>query len=249
MLPKEPNPSLDRVRYELRATGVNSETSNPLRTGIHSRGYLPHVTREGVSYFVTFRLADSLPRQVLMQFQQERAEGLRRLNMQKASSTPPLPTETEGTIERDYHRKVERYLDKGVGECHLRRPETAQVVAGALLHFDRQRYLLGPWVIMPNHVHAVLWPLPNHTLSEILKSWKGYTAHEANQQLNRTGTAFWQPEAFDHWIRDNEERERICRYVVFNPVKAGLCEKPEQWRWSSAWHQAPPSAEGVAQNT
>jgi putative transposase len=77
--------------------------------------------------------------------------------------------------------------------------------------------------------------MPNHTLSAVAQSWKRFTAREANQLLRRTGQAFWQPEVFDHWIRNDEEHARCCRYAVNNPVKAQLCAAPEEWRWSSAW--------------
>ena len=77
--------------------------------------------------------------------------------------------------------------------------------------------------------------MPNHLLGGILKNWKGYTAHEANQRLNRTGQALWQPESFDRWIRTDDEKAQICRYVVNNPVTARLCAAPDDWRWSSAW--------------
>src|SRR5437016_11367308 len=119
MQPKEPNPQLDRVQYELRATGIKPNPSNRLRSGIHSRGYLPHVKREGAVYFVTFRLADALPKEVLLKFLAEKAERLRRLQMQRAEqrqAAKPRPIDdTEDAIERDYARKVQRYLDKGVG--------------------------------------------------------------------------------------------------------------------------------------
>jgi type I restriction enzyme R subunit/putative DNA methylase len=108
-------------------------------------------------------------------------------------------------------------------------------VANALRFFEEQRYLLDAWVIMPNHVHAVFWPLPNEDVSRIVHSWRRYTSRQANQILGRTGQAFWQPEPYDHWIRNDEEHARCCRYVVNNPVKAGLCAAPEEWRWSSAW--------------
>jgi len=237
-LKDEENPRLDHVRFELRATGVKPEAANPLRAGIHSRGYLPHVKREGASYFVTFRLADSLPKEVLMKFQGERAERLRRLlalrDAFQRHLTRQAPTDSEEEIERDYHRKVERYLDKGAGECLLRRPDLADLVANAIRHFDGERYRLRVWVVMPNHAHAVLWPMPNHLLGDIVKSWKGFTAREANKLLGRTGTTFWQPESFDHWIRDDDEMAHICRYVEHNPVTARLCDAPEKWPWSSA---------------
>jgi len=235
----EPNPDLERVRFALRADGVRADTPNRLRSGIHSRGYLPHVKREGASYFVTFRLADSLPKEVLLKFQAERAQRLRRLlvlrDAQSKNPKAPIAAETEEIIDRDYYRQVERYLDKGLGACYLRRPEIAELVAQAIRHFHGQRYLLADWVVMPNHAHAVLWPMPNELLGEIMKSWKGYTGREANHLLNRVGEPFWQRETFDHWIRNDEEKARICRYVRNNPVTARLCGAPEEWRWSSAW--------------
>jgi hypothetical protein len=41
-------------------------------------------------------------------------------------------------------------------------------------------------------------------------------------------------ESFDHWVRDNAEHARLVAYVENNPVKAGLCKRPEDWKWSSA---------------
>lgn len=242
MFPAERNPQIERVKFELRATGVKPEAANPLRSGIHTRGYLTHVKREGARYFVTFRLADSLPREVLLKYQSERAGRLQRFQVQKDAAKKPgrNPTQSESLdeIERDYFRKLESYLDKGAGECRLKRPEIADIVAGALQFFNGERYRLDAWVVMSNHVHAVLWPMPNHSLSGIVQSWKRFTAREANKMLQRTGQTFWQPEAFDHWIRDDGEHTRCCRYVVNNPVKVRLCAAPEDWKWSSAWHGA-----------
>jgi len=236
MLRKDDSNRLDRVRFELRTTGVLPEPPNPLQSGIHTRGYLPHVKREGASYFVTFRLADSLPQEVLLKLQADLAERLRRFHAQKAATQSRSSNERDA-IDRDYYRRLERFLDTGSGECWLRRPEIADIVADALRFFAGQRYRLDAWVVMPNHVHAVLWPMPNHALSDILQSWKRFTAREANKRLARTGEPFWQPESFDHWIRNDEEHARCCRYVVNNPVKAGLCSAPDQWRWSNAWQE------------
>src|SRR5947207_13777125 len=136
-----PNPGLERTRHQLRASGAKDKATNPLRSGVHSRGYLPHVKREGASYFITFRLADSLPKEVLLRFEREQAEALRRLPANASS-------EQVGEIHRELRRKVERYLDRGVGECHLRRPEIADMIAEALRHFHYEQYLLDDWVVM-----------------------------------------------------------------------------------------------------
>jgi REP element-mobilizing transposase RayT len=224
------DPALDRVFYQLRASGLKHDPPNRMRAGIHTRGYLPHVKLEGASYFVTFRLADSLPREVLLRFERERDEHLRRL-----ASAAPGPSSSQDEISREFRRKVERYLDRGIGKCHLRCPDVAGLVADALRYFDNDRYVLDDWTVMPNHVHVIVWPMPNQLLHEILKSWKRFTAREANKVLGRTGHRFWQPESYDHWIRGDREKERIRRYIRNNPVKAGLCQSPEAWRWGSAW--------------
>ena len=226
------NPGLERVSFSLRATGIPAEPSAPLRSGIHTRGYLPHVKREGASYFVTFRLSDSLPKEVWLRFEREHAEALRFL---PANARP----EQIEQIHRDLRRNLERYLDQGAGACHLRRPEIAGLVAEALRHFHGKQYLLDDWVIMPNHVHLVVWPMPNFTLSEILKSRKSHSARQANLILGMTGKTFWQRESYDRWIRNDEEKAGIRRYIRMNPVKAGLCQVPEDWKWSSAWRPAP----------
>ena len=241
----EQNPRIERVRFELRATGVKEEASNPLRSGLHARGYLPHVKREGAWYFVTFRLSDSLPKEVLAKIQGERAAALRRFQVQEDQAQKlghaTRTAETLEGIDLEYRRQLERYLDKGIGECWLRRPDIADLVSGALRFFSDKRYLLDAWVVMPNHVHVIFWPMPNESVSAIVQSWKRFTSREANKILNRTGHAFWQPEPYDHWIRNDEERARCCRYVRNNPVKAKLCAVPDDWQWSSAWHGAPAS--------
>lgn len=242
MKPDDTNPGLERVRFQLRADGVPAEPPNPLRTGIHTRGYLPHVKREGASYFVTFRLTDSLPKEVLLRFEQEHAEALRRLS---AKATSDQAEE----IHRELRRKVERYLDQGMGECHLRRPEIGDMIADALRHFDGEQYLLDEWVVMPNHVHLILWPMPNFMLSEILRSRKRHTARQANLVLGKTGETFWQRESYDHWIRNDDEKGRIRRYIRMNPVKAGLCQTPQDWKWSSAWPGWPTNTASQTQPT
>lgn len=229
------NPGVDRVRHELRADGVKDAAANPHRSGIHSRGYLPHVKREGAEYFVTFRLDDSLPKEVLLRYETARAARLRALSATRRDQHPRPAPDTEEIIHRDFYRQVERHLDQGAGACHLRRTEIATLVAGALAFFHGQRYLLREWVVMPNHVHALLWPMPNHLVGEIVKSWKQFTSLRAKPMLGLPVGRFWQPESFDRWVRNDEERAHISKYIRHNPVTAMLCAQPEEWRWSSAW--------------
>lgn len=116
-------------------------------------------------------------------------------------------------------------------------PRIASTVQNALLFFDGRRYRLHAWVVMPNHVHALLTPLAGWELGQILHFWKSFTANECNKLLGRHGK-FWQKESFDRYVRDERHYHNAVAYIERNPVKAGLCEKPEDWRWSSAyWRQ------------
>ena len=100
------------------------------------------------------------PQAVLLDFKRQQAEKIRKLCSGKVGARED--------IDREFQRQVEEYLDRGIGECHLKRSEVAQIAAEALLHFHEKQYLLDDWVIMPNHVHLILWPMPNYTLSNIL---------------------------------------------------------------------------------
>jgi len=201
-----------------------------LVAGLHARGKLPHLKREGPAYFITFRL---LPRAALERLKHER----KAIVQQARAANRPLTWHEEQQLFLWYSERIEAFLDAGSGECWLRRPEISELVAGAVNYFATERYDLHAWVVMPNHVHVVFRPHPNHTVSDIGHSWKSFTANEANRMLNRVGELFWQKESYDHWIRDDAERARLCAYVTDNPVKARLCSQPTDWLWSSA-HQA-----------
>ena len=112
---------------------------------------------------------------------------------------------------------------EGIGACWLRNPELSAIVENALRHFDGDRYLLGSYVIMPNHVHVLVRPTMEHKLPDILQSWKSFTAKEANKSLGRSG-GFWQDESFDHIVRDEQQLQKFSRYIEENPLKAGLPE-------------------------
>ena len=134
-----------------------------LVAGFHSRGQLPHLKREGAAYFVTFRLADSLPREAILRLKREREA----IIQHALAAKRPLTRREEQQLFAWYSDKVEALLDAGMGSCWLGRPEVADLLAGVLNHFANNRYDLLAWVIMPNHVHAVLWPHPPRTLSAI----------------------------------------------------------------------------------
>jgi REP element-mobilizing transposase RayT len=132
--------------------------------------------------------------------------------------------------------ETDHRLDSGIGACWLRQPTVAQVVEDAIFHFDGSRYRLFAWCIMPNHVHVVIGPIGGHSLGKIVHAWKSFTAHRANELLQRTGR-FWHKDYFDRFIRDEGHFTRTIDYVENNPVKAGLATNAKEWPWSSARHR------------
>jgi putative transposase len=179
------------------------------------RRRLPHWHSDPIGQtflFVTWRLAGSQPH-----------------------SQAPQPRAVTTASAGQAFLAMDREADSAAfGPVWLADSRIARVVADALLHGDRDRhfYQLRAWVIMPNHVHAVL--LPSAPLPEIMRWLKGSTARQANLILERTGEPFWQDESFDHRVRDDVELARIVRYVEHNPVSAGLAATPGGWAWSSA---------------
>ncbi len=183
---------------------------------------LPHWQQAGAAYFVTFRLVDSLPKEVFNRWREELDVALRE-TAHAANASESEKREAAERISEDYHEKLERHLDEGIGACWLRNPEVSAIVENALRHFDGDRYLLGSYVIMPNHVHVLVRPAMEHKLPDILQSWKSFTAKEANKSLGRSG-GFWQDESFDHIVRDEQQLQKFSRYIEENPLKAGLPE-------------------------
>ena len=105
-----------------------------------------------------------------------------------------------------------------------------------LLRFDGDRYALIAWCVMPNHVHLLIETWVGHPLDRVVHSWKSYTAHAANRLLRRGG-AFWAPEYFDRYMRDEAHFAATVAYVENNPVRAGLCGDAAHWLLSSAVHR------------
>lgn len=178
--------------------------------GWYSRGYLPHFDAPGTWQFITYRLADSIPPELLHEW----AEAMKLQD------------------DREKFRRMELMLDRGLGACPLREPRLAQLVQDNLWFHDGKTYRLLAWVVMPNHLHILIemW----NPLGVVLRNWKSYTGSEANKILGTTGGAFWQADYFDRYIRDQEHYRKVVRYIENNPVKAGLVREPSHWPWSSA---------------
>jgi putative transposase len=179
--------------------------------------HLPHWQQDQSTYFLTFRLADSIPADLLHQWQREREHWI--LNHPK-----PWTAETEADYHRNFSSLIDRHLDQGHGSCLFREPEKAGIVAGAIGHFDQSRYLLHSWVIMPNHVHLLLTLGESESLARIVASWKRFSAVKMHQETQNSGP-LWQKDYFDRMIRDWDHFANVARYIRRNPLKAKLRER------------------------
>ena len=188
------------------------------------RRRLPHIQIAGSTYFVTFRLKDSLPKDALAKLAKDTAR------------SKELPRDKTELDYRRWFGKFDDYLDRILcGETFLKNEQVADLVAESIHYRDGKVYDLIAFCIMPNHVHLVFVPVEKsesafYSLTEILQSLKRHTASQSNLILDRSGT-FWQDESYDHIIRDQAELDRIIKYVLNNPVKAGLVDDWTEWKW------------------
>jgi REP element-mobilizing transposase RayT len=191
-----------------------------------SQRCLPHWGQDGATYFITFRTADSLPEPVIRGWREERDNWLRRhkinplsRNLDELRQALPQPARRE--YHNTFNARWHELLDAGHGACVLRRPELAKTVAKSLLHFDGDRYQMGDFVVMPNHVHLLAMFPSFQAMKLQCRSWKKFTAGEINEALGQRGQ-FWQEESFDHLVRSQMQFEYYQQYIADNPFRARL---------------------------
>ncbi|MBI1901808.1 MAG: hypothetical protein HYS13_11945 [Planctomycetia bacterium] len=212
-----------------------------------TRRRLPHWYVPGAAHFVTFRLADTLPLAIIERLERRREEMLRRRPAAGISQS-----EHRARVHNLLFAEYDNFLDKPSRVEWLRDARVAAKMRTSLYFHHSGLYYLLAYCVMPNHVHVLLQPIePAGTsqreftdqpvgefgdsksrLAKIMHSLKSYTAHEANRILRRSGS-FWQPESYDHRVRDEDELERIVHYIRANPVKAGLVRRPQDWYFCS----------------
>ena len=209
--------------------------------GLFRRRRLPHWDVADATYFVTACLAGSVP-----------AQGLRDLdNYRRQLDSRPIPRgldndEWELRKHKLLFARFDDLIDRHAAVTHLKNPHAARIVRDSLYHFAPQRYDLLAYVVMPSHLHWVFTPRPEwcdaiantpdpRTPRErIMHSIKSYTGVKCNRLLRLDG-AFWQDESYDHWVRNDDELQRIIQYVELNPVKADLVAEAHHWQFSSAY--------------
>lgn len=179
-----------------------------------TRQFLPHWEQPGCTYFITWRMADSLPKPVLNKWRAE-------LDLWLKFNPKPWDAITQREYAKRFEGERQKYLDAGYGACVLRDVTLRNIVAECLHHFDGQRYDLGDYIVMPNHVHVLVTPREEWKVLRIAHTWKSFSAHRI---LKQTGgrKPFWLQESFDHVVRSQRQLEHYRTYIRENPVKARL---------------------------
>ena len=195
---------------------------------------LPHIQPRGAAFLVNFRLAGSLPTDVIERLRMEALELEEKLATIQDLQEKFLLRNKE---QRKLFGKWDDALHKSkTGPFWLKDERIAQIVVNSIMYRNGKWFDILAYCIMPNHVHLVLIPYESsdtadYSLTKIMHNIKRNSANHANKLLGRTG-AFWQHESYDHFARDEKELERIIKYVIYNPVKAGLTDDWTKWKWT-----------------
>ncbi|MCU0319918.1 MAG: transposase [Flavobacteriales bacterium] len=182
---------------------------------------LPHWRQEGKLYFVTWRQADSIPKEKREELRRERETFIKAYGDPATTDLSALLRERYNKL---FHERIQRWLDAGSGSCVLRHPVAQQIMRDALHHFNGTRYQLGSFAIAGNHVHVLVAPIPGIELSEVLHSWKSFSANAINRALGRKGT-LWQDESYDHLVRSEASLGRIMAYIHAHEDQGGFVER------------------------
>lgn len=227
-----PNPTPEELEpYPLGGRTLLSSNNNPFlernkEINQTVAGNLPHWHQDGKLQFVTFRLADSLPKE-----RREELEAQRKAFL--ASHPEPWSDETKKEYQKTFSKRVEQWLDNGYGSCMLKDETIAKIVEDCLYYYDGKQYIIHGYVIMPNHVHVLVETIDGYKLSEILKSWKGVSARKINGKMGKAGQV-WMEESFDRLIRNEQHYNNVIDYINKNIRQGGV-------RYWNGGQECPPS--------
>ncbi len=186
---------------------------------------LPHWQPPESTFFVTYRLAGSVPNEKISTLKEKYTHDKQKLDIWDLS--------IKEEFRWQYILAFDDLLDSLTNEPHwLKEDNVASIVMDSLMFNNEKSYELFTACIMCNHVHLLLRLLPGSpTLDRILQNHKKFTAVQSNKILKRSGK-FWEEESFDTLVRNNAHFYNISNYIINNPVKAGLIKNWTEWRWT-----------------
>lgn len=197
---------------------------------------LPHWRQQGATYFVTFRLHDSLPPKALQAIRYQESKWLSdrgiESNLNREEILQGLTSRDKFLYRKNLNRLREQVQDQGHGACWLNQLAIIDKVRQQIFADDGHVLHVGDFVIMPNHVHLLIVPTTRE-LELCMKRIKGSSATFCNRILGRRGT-FWQADTFDHIVRNVEQLEKYRKYIRDNPAQAGV-KVPDAARYQADW--------------
>jgi putative transposase len=209
------------------------EPFDPQSEALIHEHFRPHWAQAGAVVFITFRTHDSIPHEVVERWDREKQQWLHERGKDTGAQWSLIVRQLSESDRADFHkmfnRQRESFLDSCHGRCLLKRPELSKIVADSLLHFDGERYRMGDFIVMPNHVHLLAVFPEADAMKAQCGSWLHYTAVRINQALGEKGK-FWQQEPFDHIVRSLDQYEYLRQYIADNPQKARLAPGEYHYR-------------------
>ena len=203
------------------------------------RHRLPHIQPEGFCFFVTFRLADSIPKIKLKHLQDSYYNALQQINIHEDGIGKNILILE---LRKKYLIKYDELLDQiKSGKHYLKRDEIASIVAEQIERFDGTYYDLLAYCIMSNHVHLLIdcsvqiksndFDESYTQLDQIMHRIKGASSRFCNQALHKTGK-FWEHESYDIYIRDEKMLQNVISYILENPVKDKIVNHWRDYKWT-----------------
>lgn len=172
--------------------------------------HLPHFEQDSKLQFVTFRLADALPTERLMELRNIKESFIARY---------PKPWDNETLVRYNHlgNGQIDKWLDAGHGACLLKDKRLRTEVVSAIEFMDGNKSEILAYVVMPNHVHLLHRPSEGIASSAIIGSIRRYSALQINRITGRRGS-LWQKECYDRIIRGYRHLDYVVNYIRNNPL-------------------------------
>jgi putative transposase len=198
-----------------------------------TRRNLPHLYPPNVVFFITFRLKNSIPAVAIAKLREEKEQATLAIQQNKKLSDAQKSIAIYNE-EKRFFGSYDKMLDKyATPDDFLRLDSIAQIVADKMHEYHTRYYDLLAYCIMSNHVHLLFdtYQYDHTDISHIMQLIKGGSGNLCNRVLGRSGS-FWQAESYDHYVRNDQELQNIAGYIIQNPVKAGLVDDWQEWKFT-----------------
>ncbi len=169
--------------------------------GWYNNNYLPHCDLDCLCQFITFRLFDSVPKDIIFVWKEE----IEFLGKDK----------DDNWKKSILYNKIATFEDRGYGCCWLKQDKIQKLMETILKYYANIKYDLIEYKIMPNHVHVLIRLYENVSLPNIVHTWKSYSSTKINKLLNRKGKV-WMRDYYDRFIRNEKHLDYVINYIRNN---------------------------------